>query len=50
MEKDKVLEDSRQRQDSIIMQLSRQLDSQLKLIEYKKVPWYRRWLKKKSSQ
>jgi excisionase family DNA binding protein len=48
-EKDRILEDSRQRQDMIIMQLSRQLDNQLKLLEYNnKVPWYRKWLKKKS--
>jgi hypothetical protein len=24
------------------------LNSQLQLIEYKKVPWYRKWLRKKS--
>ena len=48
-EKDRVLEDSRQRQDMIIMQLTRQMDSQLKLIEYKKGPWYRRLLKGKTT-
>ena len=46
-EKDRVLEESRQRQDTIIMQLTRQLDNQLKLIEHKKVPWYRKLLKRK---
>ena len=48
-EKDRILEDSRQRQDTIIMQLTRQLDNQLKLLEYKRVPWYRKWFRKKPS-
>jgi len=48
-DKDRILEDSRQRQDMIIMQLTRQLDNQLKLMESKKTPWYRKFLRKKSS-
>lgn len=38
-------EDSRQRQDVIILQLTRQLDEQTKLLEYHQVPWWKRWFK-----
>jgi len=41
-EKDAQIEDSRQRQDTIIMQLSRQLGDAQKALEYHKMPWWRR--------
>lgn len=41
-EKDKQIE----RLQMITMQLSRDIESQQKLIEYKHAPWWRRWFKK----
>jgi len=41
-EKDKQIE----RQQMIIMQLSRDIESQQKLLEYQRSPWWRRWFKK----
>lgn len=46
-EKDKAIEESRQRQDMIIMQLTRQLENHQKLLGYKETPWYRRFFRKK---
>ena len=46
-EKDKAIEESRQRQDTIIMQLTRQLENHQKLLEYRETPWYRRLFRKK---
>ena len=40
--KDDEIEDSRQRQDTIIMQLTRQLGDAQKALEYHKAPWWRR--------
>jgi hypothetical protein len=47
--KDERLEDNRQRQDTIILQLTRQLDQSQRLLEYHREPWYRRWFKKKQT-
>ena len=41
------LAQSRERSDTIILQLTRQLEQNHKLIEYRQEPWYRKWLKKK---
>ena len=38
------LEDSRQRQDTIILQLTRQLEQSQRLLEYNREPFWRRWL------
>ena len=53
LEKDKSylqeeLSETRKRQDTIILQLTRQLESQQKLIEYKESPWYIRWFRRKT--
>jgi len=45
-EKDALLEDNRQRQDTIILQLTRQLEQSQRLLEYHQEPWYRRWFRK----
>ncbi len=44
--KDELLEDNRQRQDTIILQLTRQVEQSQRLLEYHQEPWYRRWFKK----
>lgn len=44
-EKDKQLE----RDQIIIMQLSKDIDSQQKLIEYHNVPFWRKWFKKRQT-
>lgn len=41
--KDELLEDNRQRQDTIILQLTRQLEQSQRLLEFHQEPWYRRW-------
>jgi excisionase family DNA binding protein len=43
----RILEDNRQRQDTIILQLTRQLEN-IQLLEYKREPWWHRWFRKKS--
>jgi len=40
------LSSSRERQDTIILQLSRQLDQSQRLLEYHAEPWYRRMFRK----
>ena len=45
----KDVEQSRQRQDTIILQLTRQLEEQTKLLEYHRAPWWKRWYKKADS-
>jgi excisionase family DNA binding protein len=39
-------EESRQRQDTITLQLTRQLEQSQRLLEYHQEPWYRRWFRK----
>jgi hypothetical protein len=53
-EKDRSLEEAHkaateasQRHDTIVLQLTRQLESQQRLLEYHQDPWYRRWFRKK---
>ncbi len=36
-----------QRHDTIVLQLTRQLENQQKLLEYHQEPWYRRWFRKR---
>ena len=42
-EKDDQREQASHRHDTIVLQLTRQLDSQQRLLEYHESPWYRRW-------
>ncbi len=46
-EKDALLEENRQRQDTIILQLTRQMEQSQRLLEYHQEPWYRRVFRKK---
>jgi excisionase family DNA binding protein len=41
------LEDARQRSDTIVLQLTRQLEQSQRLLEYHRDPWYRRWFRKR---
>jgi len=41
------LEDARQRSDTIVLQLTRQLEQSQRLLEYHRGPWYRRWFRKR---
>jgi len=45
-EKDTAVEESRQRTDTIIMQLTRQLEQSQKMLTAHQEPWYRRWFRK----
>ena len=40
-------EESRERQDTIILQLTRQLDQNQRLLEYHREPFWRRWFSKR---
>jgi excisionase family DNA binding protein len=42
-EKDTAVEESRQRTDTIIMQLTRQLEQSQKMLTAHQEPWYRKW-------
>jgi len=44
------LEDSSQRSDTIVLQFTRQLENQHKLLEYHQEPWYRKWFRKKREE
>ncbi len=44
------LSSSRERQDTIILQLSRQLDQSQRLLEYHAEPWYRRMFGKRRKE
>ena len=43
-------EEGRQRQDTIIMQLTRQLEQSQRLLEYHQDPWYRRWFRRRDRE
>ena len=43
----KQLEDASHRHDTIVLQLTRQMEQSQRLLEYKSEPFYRRWFKKK---
>ena len=43
----KKLSERSQRQDTIILQLTRQLEQSQRLLEYHQDPWYRRWFRRK---
>lgn len=43
------LSDTSQRHDTIVMQLTRQLEQSQRLLEYHQEPWYRRWFRKRQS-
>lgn len=56
-EKDRSLEEARraadetgQRHDTIVLQLTRQLEQSQLLLEYHQEPWYQRWFRKKKVQ
>lgn len=38
------LKSARERSDTIILHLTQQIEQQQRLLEYKKVPWWRRWI------
>lgn len=40
------LESARERSDTIILQLTRQIEQNQRLLEYHQEPWYRRWFRK----
>ena len=42
----KAAEEASQRHDTIVLQLTRQLEQSQRLLEYKSDPWYRRWFRK----
>jgi DNA anti-recombination protein RmuC len=39
------LSQARERSDTIILQLTRQVEQSQRLLEYKREPWYRRWFR-----
>lgn len=43
----KHLDDASQRHDTIVLQLTRQLENQQRLLEYHQEPWYRKWFRKR---
>ena len=43
----KAGEEASQRHDTIILQLTRQLEQSQRLLEYHQSPWWRRWLSKR---
>jgi len=45
-EKDKMLEESSERNDTIIMQLTRQLEQSQRMLVAHQEPWYKRWFSK----
>jgi hypothetical protein len=40
-------DDARERQDTLMLQLTRQLEQSQRLLEYSGSPWYRRWFRKR---
>lgn len=45
-EASRALAEASQRHDTIVLQLTRQLENQQRLLEYQQAPWYRRWFRK----
>jgi hypothetical protein len=39
-----------ERHDTIVMQMTRQMEQTQKMLESAKEPWYRKWRKKKESK
>jgi len=44
--KDEITEQAKERSDTIILQLTRQVDQSQRLLEYHQNPWWRRWFRK----
>lgn len=44
------LSESRQRSDTIILQLTRQLEQSQRLLEFHEEPWYKRWFGKREGK
>jgi excisionase family DNA binding protein len=42
----KYVEEASERHDTIVLQLTRQLDQSQRLLEYHQAPWWRRWFRK----
>lgn len=40
------LSESRHRQDTIVLQITRQLEQSQRLLDYHHAPWYRRWFRR----
>lgn len=45
-EANKTLADATERHDTIVMQLTRQLEQSQRLLEYNQAPWWRRWFRR----
>ena len=43
----RAAEEASQRHDTIVLQLTRQLEQSQRLLEYHEEPWYRRWFRRK---
>ncbi len=43
------MQDMSERHDTIIMQMTRQIEQTQKMLETAKYPWYRKWFKKKGN-
>ena len=43
----KAAVEASQRHDTIVLQLTRQLENQQRLLEHQQEPWYRRWCRKR---
>lgn len=46
-EKDKQIQEMSERHDTIVLQMTRQMEQTQKMLEAAKEPWYRRWFGKK---
>jgi excisionase family DNA binding protein len=42
----RAAEEASQRHDTIVLQLTRQLEGQQRLLEYHQEPWYRKWFRR----
>jgi excisionase family DNA binding protein len=47
-DKDRVIDDASQRHDTIVLQLTRQLEQSQRMLEAHQEPWYRRFLGRKN--
>ena len=48
-EKDKMLEDASERNDTIVLQLTRQLEQSQRILVAHQEPWHKRWFRKNRS-
>jgi len=50
VEAHKTAAEASQRHDTIVLQLTRQLEQSQRLLEYNQEPWYRRWFRKRGTK